>query len=196
MNNLIRNTVIASTLFSTLFAVSLPVLALKEDSKKPITIDSSRQSLDLTGNVATFTDNVIVKQGSIDIRADKVVVTRPEGDAKKTVIEAYGNPATFYQMLDDGKPIKGHSSKMRYEMDKELITLTDNAYLEQLDSNIKGDRITYLVPTQQMEAFSDKGKRVTTVLLPSQLQEKGPSAQGTDIHKADVQKTDVQKKSK
>ncbi|AYA42003.1 lipopolysaccharide ABC transporter substrate-binding protein LptA [Xenorhabdus nematophila] len=179
MNNLIRNTVIASTLF----AVSLPVLALKDDTKKPITIDSARQSLDLTGNVATFTDNVTVKQGSIDIHADKVVVTRPDGDAKKTVIEAYGNPATFYQLQDDGKPLKGHAAKMRYEMDKELVTLIGNAYLEQLDSNIKGDKITYLVPTQQMEAFSDKGKHVTTVLLPAQLQEKGPAAQGTEVQR-------------
>lgn len=65
---------------------------------------------------------------------------------------------------------------MRYEMGKELVILTGNAQLEQLDSSIKGDKITYLVPTQQMEAFSDKGKRVTTVLLPSQLQEKGPNA--------------------
>ncbi|PHM39747.1 lipopolysaccharide transport periplasmic protein LptA [Xenorhabdus mauleonii] len=179
MNNLIRNTLIASTLFAT----SLPVLALKDDTKQPITIDSARQSLDLTGNIATFTDKVIVKQGSIDIRADKVVVTRPDSDSKKTVIEAYGNPATFYQLQDDGKPIKGHASKMRYEMGKELVTLTGNAYLEQLDSNIKGDKITYLVPTQQMEAFSEKGKRVTTVLLPAQLQEKGPNAHGSDVQK-------------
>ncbi|SUC32850.1 Lipopolysaccharide export system protein lptA precursor [Providencia rettgeri] len=73
-------------------------------------------------------------------------------------------------------PIKGHASKARYEVDKQLVTLTGNAYLEQLDSNIQGDKITYLVPTQQMEAFSDKGKRVTTVILPAQLQEKGPAA--------------------
>ena len=56
--------------------------------------------------------------------------------------------------------------------------MTGNAYLEQLDSNITGDKITYVVPTQQMQAFSDKGKQVTTVLLPSQLQEKGPAATG------------------
>lgn len=43
---------------------------------------------------------------------------------------------------------------------------------EQLDSNITGDKITYLVKEQKMQAFSDKGKRVTTVLVPSQLQDK------------------------
>ena len=29
----------------------------------------------MQSNVSTFTDNVVIKQGTIDIRADKVVVT-------------------------------------------------------------------------------------------------------------------------
>ncbi len=83
-----------------------------------------------------------------------MVVTRPSSDSD-IVIEAFGTPGYLYQLQDDGKPIKGHASKARYEVDKQLVTLTGNAYLEQLDSNIQGDKITYLVPTQQMEAFSD-----------------------------------------
>ncbi|MDR8320180.1 lipopolysaccharide ABC transporter substrate-binding protein LptA, partial [Acinetobacter baumannii] len=49
--------------------------------------------------------------------------------------------------------------------------------LEQLDSNIKGDKITYLVKEQKMQAFSDKGRRVTTVLVPSELQDKSGNQQ-------------------
>ena len=165
----ILNTLIATAIL----AVSVPALALKEDTQQPVTVTSLKQALDLEKNITTFTDNVVVKQGTIDVRADKVVVTRPGGDSNKMVIEAFGNPVTFYQMQDNGKPIKGRGSKLRYEMANELVTLTGNAYLEQLDSNITGDKITYVVPTQQMQAFSDKGKQVTTVLLPSQLQEKG-----------------------
>ncbi|OAT26111.1 lipopolysaccharide ABC transporter substrate-binding protein LptA [Proteus myxofaciens] len=172
MNQKIRNTLIVGALFT----ISVPVMALKDDTKQPIVVNSETQSLNLEKNITTFTKNVVVKQGSIDIRADKVVVTRPGGDSKKMVVEAFGNPVTFYQLQDDGKPIKGHGDKMTYEMDKELVTLTGKAYLEQLDSNISGDKIIYQVPTQQMEAFSSKGNQVTTVLLPSQLQEKGPGA--------------------
>ena len=75
-------------------------------------------------------------------------------------------------MQDSGKPVKGHGAKLRYELANDFVDLTGNAYLEQLDSNVKGDRITYLVKQQKMEAFSDKGKRVTTILVPSQLQKK------------------------
>lgn len=70
-------------LASMLLAASLPALALTGDSDKPVNIDSENQSLDLQGNVATFTGNVIVTRGSIKITADKVVVTRPGGDSKR-----------------------------------------------------------------------------------------------------------------
>ncbi|VFS52520.1 Lipopolysaccharide export system protein lptA precursor [Moellerella wisconsensis] len=176
MNHVGKKCLIKGAIACAIFALSVPAMALKTDTQQPITINSVKQSLDLEKNVTIFTDDVIIKQGSIEIKANKVIVTRPNGDAKQIVVEAFGNPVTFYQLQDDGKPIKGRGEKMRYEMGKELVILTGNAQLEQLDSSIKGDKITYLVPTQQMEAFSDKGKRVTTVLLPSQLQEKGPNA--------------------
>lgn len=161
---------------SLLLAISVPALALTDDSSKPVNVDSENQALDMQGNVATFTGNVVVTQGSIKITADKVVVTRPGGDSKKTVVDAYGNLATFYQMQDNGKPVQGHAQKMHYELAKDLVELSGNAYLEQLDSNVKGDRITYLVKEQKMQAFGNTGKRVTTVLVPSQLQDKGSSS--------------------
>ena len=80
-------------------------------------------------------------------------------------------------MQDNGKPVEGHASQMHYELAKDFVVLTGNAYLQQVDSNIKGDKITYLVKEQKMQAFSDKGKRVTTVLVPSQLQDKNNKGQ-------------------
>ncbi|MGP1956685.1 MAG: lipopolysaccharide ABC transporter substrate-binding protein LptA [Arsenophonus sp. NC-PE1-MAG3] len=163
------------TLTSLIFILSFPTAALKNnDSHQPIQIDSVKQSLDLEKNITTFTENVIIKQGSIDVRADKVIVTRPNSDSKNIIVEAYGKPVTFYQLQDDGKQLKGYSDKIRYEIKKELVILTGNAYLEQLDCNIASEKITYSFPTKQMEAFSDKGKRVTSILLPFQLKEKNP----------------------
>lgn len=72
------------------------------------------------------------------------------------MIEGFGNPATFYQMQDNGKPVKGRASKMRYELQNDYVVLTGNAYLEQLDSNIKGDKITYLVKEQKCRPSATK----------------------------------------
>ncbi|MEA7548822.1 hypothetical protein ONK29_27325, partial [Salmonella enterica subsp. enterica serovar Anatum] len=43
---------------------------------------------------------------------------------------------------------------MHYELAKDFVVLTGNAYLEQLDSNITGDKITYRVKEQKMQAPS------------------------------------------
>ncbi|KYP97567.1 lipopolysaccharide transporter [Sodalis-like endosymbiont of Proechinophthirus fluctus] len=147
-------------------------LALTNDNQQPIHIDSAQQAVDMATNTVTLTGDVVVKRGSIDIRADKVIITRPDRKDGNEVVEGFGNPVTFYQSQDDSKPVRGHSQKVRYETANDLVILTGNAYLEKLDSNVKGDRITYLVKKQQMEAFSDKGKQVTTVLVPAQLQDK------------------------
>ena len=153
-------------LASVLLAASVPALAVTGDTDQPIHIESDQQSLDMQGNV-------VVTQGTIKINADKVVVTRPGGQEGKEIIDGYGNPATFYQMQDNGKPVQGHAGQLHYELQNDFVVLTGNAFLEQQDSNITGDKITYLVKEQKMQAFSEKGKRVTTVLVPSQLQNKG-----------------------
>lgn len=154
----------------SLFMISKPLLAVQGDTEQPIHINSMQQSLDMPSEVATFTGSVVVTQGTIDIKADKVVVTRPQDGKGQEIIEAYGNPVTFYQMQDNGKPVQGRGQKLRYEVVNEYVVLTGDAYIEQLDSNVQGDKITYLVKQQKMEAFSDDGKRVNTVLLPAQLQ--------------------------
>lgn len=164
----LRNLLITSVILVT----SASSLAIKSDANQPVAINSLKQSLDMQKNVSTFTDNVVIKQGTINIHANKVVVTYPGGDQNKTYIEAFGDPVIFHQMQDSGKPVTGHAQKVRYDVAMQLVTLTGNAYLEQLDSNVKSDRITYLVQQHQMQAFSDKGKHVTTVLVPAQLQDK------------------------
>ena len=86
-NKLSLNLVLASSLL----AASIPAFAVTGDTDQPIHIESDQQSLDMQGNVVTFTGNVIVTQGTIKINADKVVVTRPGGEQGKEVIDGYGN---------------------------------------------------------------------------------------------------------
>lgn len=67
---------------------SLSAFALKDDTNKPINIVSDNQSLDMENSVVTFTDNVVITQGSILIKANKVVITRPpENSGKKKLLK-------------------------------------------------------------------------------------------------------------
>ncbi|MGR5542966.1 LptA/OstA family protein, partial [Vibrio campbellii] len=70
--------------------VSTPALALSTDSEQPIYIDSDSQQLDMQSNKVTFAGDVKLKQGSININADKIVVMRDPADGAIKEIEAYG----------------------------------------------------------------------------------------------------------
>lgn len=167
VNQITRNKLF---LFATLVMTSFSVFALKDDSSQPINIVSDNQSLDMENSLVTFTDNVVITQGSILIKANKVIIKRPpEGSNKKETVEAFGNPVTFHQKLDDGKPVDGRANKVHYDLGAEFLTLTGNAELRQLDSKINGDHITYNVKKQQLKANGSSQSRVKTVLIPNQL---------------------------
>lgn len=151
---------------------SSSAFALKGDVNQPINIISDNQSLDMEKSVVTFTDNVVITQGSIIIKANKVVITRPaEKSGKKETVEAFGTPVTFHQQLDNGTPVDGKANKVHYDLGNEFLTLTNNAELKQLDSKINGSVITYDVKKQQLKANGNGKSRVKTVLIPSQLQQ-------------------------
>ncbi len=159
-------------LITALAFTSLSASALKDDTSKPINIVSDNQSLDMENSVVTFSDNVVITQGSILIKANKVVITRPpEGSGKKETIEAFGNPVTFHQMMDNGKPVDGKANKVHYDLGTEFLTLKEKAELKQLDSKINSELITYDVKKQQLKATGSSKSRVQTVLIPTQLNE-------------------------
>ena len=83
-----------------------PAAALQSDSEQPINITSATQEADLNKNIAIFTGDVVITQGSIEIHADRVEVYKAVPEKKQTThIIAYGKPATFHQVQDDGKPL-------------------------------------------------------------------------------------------
>ncbi|EHN71199.1 lipopolysaccharide transport periplasmic protein LptA [Aliivibrio fischeri] len=159
-----------SLLASLLFSASS--WALSSDTEQPIHINSNSQNFDMQSNQVTFTGDVTLKQGSIEIFADKIVVIRPQGKEGREVLEAYGKPTRFSQLTDDGKTLKGKANKLRYELENEFLKMTDSAELTQDGSIIKGKVITYNMKTQKLIADGGKDDRVTTILQPSQLNNK------------------------
>lgn len=143
--------------------------AKEADYKEPVTIDAGSQLVELADNKVTFSDNVIVKQGTLDVRASKLVVTR--NDKGLQTMTAYGSPATYYQMLDSGQPINAKAKQITYDLKTRTITLLNNAELKQNDNIVTGYRIRYYIDREQMEAQGQGSSgRVKTVFLPEQLQ--------------------------
>ncbi|MBL1376730.1 lipopolysaccharide transport periplasmic protein LptA [Zobellella iuensis] len=155
---------------SGLLALGLGLAEAREsDFRQPVTIDAGRQLVELAENKVTFSDRVVVKQGTIDVRADRVVVIRTEQGLQS--MTAHGTPATYQQILDNGQPVHAEAREIHYDMRARTITLLQDAKLQQNDNIVTGYRIRYHIDREQMEAESQGGQdRVTTIFLPEQLQ--------------------------
>ena len=163
--------------------LALPELARQSDYQQPISVDSKRQLAELDQNKVSFLDEVIITQGTIRISADRVEVLRKGNRGAEEMI-AYGSPATFYQVLDNGKPVEAHASQLSYKVKEKLVVLSGKANLKQEDSQVSGDVIRYDIQKQQMAAESTgKGSRVKTIFLPDQLQEQINSNEGNGKEK-------------
>jgi len=149
-----------------------PVHAAKKDLEQEITIKSQRQAADLKNKIASYLDNVSIRQGSISITADIVkVFSRVD---KKTGIKndtylAKGKPAIFQQKLEDGSLISLQADEISYHPNTNTITVSGNALVKQAGSEVSGNEITYNTLTERLEAQSADNQSVTTVLQPTVL---------------------------
>lgn len=151
--------------------LSCSTFALESDYEKPINVSSVSQHAQMKENRIVFQKDVLLTQGSIKITADKLTVIRGEQPNHEVMI-ADGNVATFYQTQDDGKPFDAEANSIQYDVAKGKITLLGNAQVKQLDSQINGEKIVYLLETEELivNTSSDQSKRVNTVFLPAQFE--------------------------
>ncbi|MGX9418131.1 lipopolysaccharide transport periplasmic protein LptA [Vibrio sp. RC27] len=154
------------SLFAVL-ALSNSASALTTDSDQPVYIDSDSQRLNLKSNQVTFLGNVTLTQGSINIKADKIIVIRDSETGNVNEIQGYGNLSTFSQETDEGDTLYGEAKQLLYKMSDETLTMIESAKLSQEDSVIKSSKIRYKIAEQTLIADSDKNQRVSTVFHPN-----------------------------
>jgi len=138
----------------------------KADFAQAIEINSERDFFDLANNLAVFDVNVLVRQGTLEIKADNLRVKRDAADGTDEFI-ASGSPATYKQQLEDGSMIEAQAEQISYDQVRQTITLRGKASVAQNNSVIQGNEIVYNFATQQLSANrGEDSERVTTIFMP------------------------------
>ncbi|RUO41807.1 lipopolysaccharide transport periplasmic protein LptA [Pseudidiomarina aestuarii] len=171
LKNMLKAPILVTTLLllSSIGLTAVAVAQGKADFNQPVSIDAERDLIDIANRIATFDENVLIKQGTLEIRADHLQVTR-EAEPGNDVFEATGTPATYEQQLDDGSVITAQAETIRYDQAQQLLTLRGNVKVEQNNSVMQGNEIVYNFATQQLSARrgDEESDRVSTILLPKQ----------------------------
>ncbi len=154
------------TATTALCLLALQGFALPSDRDQPLQVAADSARFDEKTGIATYKGTVMVRQGTLEVRADDLVITvDKEGNVTRTT--ARGAPARYQQQIDPKKgPVTAEASRIDYDLADETITLTGQARLRQDGASFQGASIVYAIAKQQVEAKGDAGSRVQLVLPP------------------------------
>lgn len=149
-------------------SVPATLLAKTSDRQQDMNIESDKFEGDNTGNgKATYSQNVVVTQGTLTINADVGTVYMRDGAMNQAVFT--GKPVRLKQQLDDGTWMDAQADRMEYDMTGEVLTLIGNYNVTSAKGSSSGQRMVYNTKTGAVQAGGD-GTRVKTVIKPKTAQ--------------------------
>jgi len=141
-------------------ALTAPAHAEKADT---VTLDDIRK-------VSVYEGNVILSQGTMMLRADRVQVTQSAEGLDKVV--ATGHPVSFRQKLDGRDEfIEGYASRIEYAGATSQLELIGDARLRRNGDELRGAQISYNANTEFYKVVGQPdaqtpGERVRAVIRP------------------------------
>ena len=137
-----------------------PALAEKADRDKPIHLEADQANVDDASKISTFIGNVVLTQGTLIIRADRMVVKQDvEGFQYGT---AYGNPATFRQKREEhDEYVDGRGERLEYDGRADKVQFFNRAWLRRGQDEVSGNYISYDSNTEFFQVIGG-GKQAAT----------------------------------
>jgi lipopolysaccharide export system protein LptA len=139
--------------------------AKKSDRLQPMDSHSDHLDGDTSDDgVSILTGNVIMTQGTLEIRSDKAVITRKDGQMSRAVLT--GDPVHMKQMDENNEPMYATSRQLDYDLTNNIAVLTVNAIVNQpTRGEMHGEKIVYDINSGKVNSGND-GTRVHTIMLP------------------------------
>ena len=163
----------ASLLVAALLALAPPAAAEKADREKPIRYSANSLDGNETEQSVILTGKVEILQGTIVLKADRVVLKQqPDGAYNAT---ATGKPVTFRQKMDNSDEfVDAQALRIEYLGSKDLVELYEQGWIKRGKDELRGSFLTY---NSSNGSFAGRGSmagtpaattdgRVTGVLQP------------------------------
>ena len=119
--------------------------AERADRSKPMVIEAEQPgSVDLQRQVVTFNGNVVIAQGTMQLRADRVELReRPDGYREAKAFGSAERPASFHQKRDGvDETIEGTAERIEFDARTDTLRLVGNAAVRRLRGGVVADEIT------------------------------------------------------
>ena len=166
-----------------LIAIAMPAHAEKADREKPINLEADRISMDDVKKVQVFEGNVILNQGTLQIRTSKLVVTQDADGFQKGVATGGANGLARFRQKREGKDdyIEGEGERIEHDAREEKTEFFVRAWVKSGQDEVKGHYVSYDALTEKYLVTNGGGETKSATGAPQArvraiIQPKGKNA--------------------
>lgn len=149
------------------FFITANTLAEKADRNKPIHLEADRATVEDVNRkestrISTFIGNVILTQGTLRIKADKLIMKEDVNGFRHAT--ATGNLVTFRQKRDGlNEYVEGWSERAEYDSKADKIELFRRARLKRGEDEVNGDYISYEMSNEFFKVIGNDSRNIESV---------------------------------
>ena len=126
----------------SLSGMSSRAMAEAADRDKPIDLEADTVKVDDSKQISTYSGNVILTQGTLVIRADKLIVREDSQGFQHST--SLGNPTTFKQKMEGkNEYMEGSAQRIEYDGRMDKVQLYTKAWVKRGADIVHGDYIMY-----------------------------------------------------
>jgi lipopolysaccharide export system protein LptA len=185
--------------FAALLVLPAPASAERADRSKPLNVEADAGRYDDVKQVGTFSGNVVVTKGTIQIRAGRIEIRQtPEGYQAAVATAAPGKLSSFRQKREGvDETIEGEADRIEYDSRSDTVRFIGHAVVRRYrDGNVADETAGNLISyDNSAEVFSvsggaaasspaNPGGRVRAVLTPREAAASAPGAASAPALKA------------
>lgn len=163
-----------------LLLAAAPAAAERADRTKPMVVEADRPgTVDLQRQVVVFNGNVVITQGTMVLRADRIEMREtPDGYRAASAIGSAGKPATWRQKRDGvDETVEGSAERIEFDGRADTLRFIGSGAVRRLRGATVADEITgaVIVWDNLAEVFrveggqaseTNPGGRVRVILSP------------------------------
>jgi len=168
------------------FCISFNALAEAADRNKPIELEADSVIVDDAKKISTYIGNVILTQGTLVIRAAKLIVREDRNGFQHST--STGNPTTFKQKREGkNEYMTGSGRRIEYDGRMDKVQLYTKAWVKRGEDIVYGDYISYDANAEYAEVMGGKKSesagpssgRVRAIIQPKNKQKTTPVVPAT-----------------
>jgi lipopolysaccharide export system protein LptA len=131
--------------------------AERADRDQPVHLEADQVSIDDAKQVSSFEGKVLLSQGTMSIRSEKLVVRQDKNGFAHG--SATGNLASFRQKREGADEyVEGYGERIEYDTQSETVDFYGQARMVRKQDEVRGDHITYNARTEIFQVQSAPGQ--------------------------------------